>query len=303
MPKIKTFDSSCFDEYKTIEKFFVLDKDIEPTMKRIIQNKGFQNYYVLLTKYLTENELNVDKIKIILRRHILLCIYKLLVNQKNPIERVKGFDGKLKNITISNLLDDELDFSCSPFYFLYKADTYSSVKHDIAEIIELCSCNDEEWVRSTITSLFDYFYINCGFAEIKYVNHTDLMISHSLFNQPNLERFSFKLFNVDEFLPNWKCTETSNNDYKEAVLGHVINIIFKNNNLLFDKSMDIKSVNYYSLMLNEPRKKSIQNTISFFDIDMENYKANIDISNLKSEFIFEYNGSKYNFTKNGIISL
>ena len=85
------------------------------------------------------------------------------------------------------------------------------------------------------------------------------------------------------------------------MLGHVINIIFENNNLDFNNIMNIKALPYYKMMINEARKKTIQDTLYFMEVDFENRTATINKKEIKQEFDFEYNNVIYRFTRNGIV--
>lgn len=299
MPKKYKIDSSYFDEIKFAEKILTLSFDISTTMNRLIQNETCSVYYSLLVKYLVHKETNLDDIKKILRRHITLCLYKILSNKrdKNKVVKVDTMEMLLKNITISKLLEDEIKHSYSSFYYLYTAETFEEINEAYLSFLD--EYGSDDWIKLLFKIIFDYFYFNCLFADLKYINHNDLMISHSLFDDHNMNSFTFKV--LEDFTSNWKCTEGSSDDYKEVVLGHVINIIFENNNLDFNNTMNIKALHYYKMMINEARKKNIQGTLYFMEVDFENRTAIINKKEIKQEFDFKYNNVIYRFTKNGIV--
>lgn len=295
MPKKYKLDYSSFNEEKLAEKILKLSFDISPTMNRLIQNETCAVYYNLLTKYLINKKIEYQDIKKIIRRHITLCLYNILVNKKNGIKKIDEMEVLLKNITISKLLEDEDKYCYNPFCELYRAETYKEIKKASLSILDEY-CNDK-WVEILLKIIYDYFKFDSAFADIKYINHSDLMISHSLFDDYKMNSFTFK--SLKSFDSNWKI-KNSNEDYKEVVLGHVINIIFENDNLDFNKTMNIKPMNYYKMMINESRKKSIE-ALYFMDVDIIAETAVINKNEIKQEFDFEYNNIVYKFTKNGII--
>ena len=65
--------------------------------------------------------------------------------------------------------------------------------------------------------------------------------------------------------------------------------------------MIIKPLYYYGIMLNEERKKLIQDSFSFFEVEARAQQAYINIDKIEKSFQFKYNGKNYIFTKEGII--
>lgn len=303
--KMKKIVDSCFDEEKTAYALLTFSKERRSLMKRLYENNSYPYIYILIVKYLLKKEYSLDDILKILRRHAVIVSYCIINKESKGLfnDEYLGELIKRDNISIDTLNDNENqnDFSNS-FENLYFSNDFKKYKKEISEIIRRYESLDKnsKWISGLLKNFFNYFSYNCGFRDLNYLDHFDLVISHCMNDDKELNKFEFDCDNVEL---NWISSQSSSSDYKKACLGQVINIIFENKNLKFDKEMNLKVYYYYSIMLND-RKKNIKGTINFFNVnyDEDERVAKIDVKELK-EFTFKYNGKEYLFSKNGIIEL
>lgn len=303
---------TCYDEEKTAYDILVLKKERRTTLKRHIENKACSQYYALITKYLLKQNYSIDNIKEIIRKHIALVAY-MIIREKDPGKYIEenSYLNKLlygKEITIEAYLKDigPVDYFEGIYdtsFELYHYNDYETIKESIAEI-----CNIYEGITgnnnlfSLLKNILDYFYYGCQFADLKYVNHSDLLISYSL-NNEELKCFSFEP--LDDVYKDYFISTQSfkGKDIKERILGHIINVIFENDNLNYAKEMEIMPNYYYEIMFNQERKKYIQDTYSFFDVDHKTQTATINVEKIKKSFKFKYNNECYIFTREGIVKI
>ena len=300
--------SSCFDEEATAEDILFLKKERRTTLKRYVENQTCSCYYILITKYLLKHKYSVKDIKRIIKAHIVLTAY-LIIHEKQPgnwRNDVSIFNDVLyKNGVTIDFYLSELDWRYLDCYScLFNAVDFSEIKKCIAEISdeykEVAGNNN---LISLLNNIMDYFYFGCKFADLKYYNHADLIISYNM-NNESLTSFSFESIDLEYQKENWISTQVFKElDIKEKIMGHIINIIIANNNYDFSKEMKIKPLHYYGIMFNEARKKFINDTYDFFDVDTKLQIATINRDKIKKDFRFKYNGKKYIFTKDGIKEL
>lgn len=307
---------SCYDEEKTAYNILILKKDIRKTLKRHIENKNCPQYYILITKYLLKHNYSINDIKTIIRKHIALVAYMIIREKK--VEKViseNEFFNKLlygpNEIAINLYLNNEKENEFyrgwdNDLFDLYHYDDYQTIKRAIANInndYEIITGNNN--IFTLLNIVLDYFYFGCKFADLKYINHSDLIISYNQ-NNEQLHSFSFELLEAmgevyDEcYISTQSFKEI---DIKERILGHLINIIFINNNLDYKNEMKLLPIYYYEIMFNEARKKILQDAYSFFDVDAKNQTATINMNKIKKSFKFKYNNECYSFTKEGIVKI
>ena len=301
MKKIVKTISTCFDEKSTAKDLLLLKLDRRKALKRHIENNSFQEYYQLIVKYLLSINKSKDEIKKIVRRHIALVLYIIQrdIDSSHDAYLYEEFDEVLNNDTVSiDFFDEEiLLYYFEPICKLYNAESYEEIKCAKKELLKYF---DEEWAKSLLNVTTDYFYYGgCGFADLKYYNHTDLLVPFGI-NNLDFEAFDFDVLD-DDYMKNYVSTISfKEEDIKEKILGHIINIIFSNNNLDFKNDMSVKKSYYYEIMFNIIRKKIINDTYSFFEVDFKKQTARININEIKKPFKFIYNGEKYIFNKDGI---
>lgn len=303
--KIKKTVDSCFDEEKTAYALLTFSKERRSLMKRLYENNSYPYIYILIVKYLLKKEYSLDDILKILRRHAVIVSYCIINKESKGLfnDEYLGELIKRDNISIDtlNTIESQNDFSNS-FENLYFSNDFKKYKKEITEIIRRYESLDKnsKWIAGLLKNFFNYFSYNCGFRDLNYLDHFDLVLSHCMNDDKELNKFEFDCDNVEL---NWISSQSSSSDYKKACLGQAINIIFENKNLKFDKEMNLKVYYYYSIMLND-RKKNIKGTINFFNVnyDRDERVAKIDVKELK-EFTFKYNGKEYLFSKHGIIEL
>lgn len=302
--------SSCFDEEQTAYEILTLNKNRRITLKRLIENKNCPQFYILITKYLIKNNYSIMDIKRIIKRHIAVVSY-LIIHEKEIKENRHSNDffnnllyssNEIPLESLSKDYDDEWHYyDCFSQLFYY--DDFEIIKKCISEIVSIyeeISGNDN--IFTLLNNVLDYFYFGCKFADLKYFNHSDLLISYYMNNQ-QLNKFSFQLISEPDENSWVKTQPFSEKDIKEKILGHIINIIMINNNLKFGNEMSIMPIYYYGIMFNETRKKTIQDAYSFFDVDAKTQTASINIGKIKKSFQFKYNDDSYNFTKEGIFKI
>ena len=304
--------NTCFDEEKTAYDILVLNKERRQTIKRHIENKNYPQYYILITKYLLKHNYSISNIKEIIRKHIALVAY-MIIREKEPGKYIdeNSYLNKLlygKEMVIDSYFNDMepieyFDGLYDASFELYHYDDYETIKRTIAElsnVYEHITGNNN--LFGLLNNILDYFYYGCKFADLKYVNHSDLLISYNM-NNEQLNTFNFEL--LTELEPDYWVSKQSfsEKDIKEKILGHIINIIMVNKNFDFTKEMIIMPIYYYGIMFNEARKKIIQDTYSFFDVDVKTQTAIINIDKIKKSFKFKYNNECYDFTKEGILKI
>lgn len=300
----KTVDS-CFDEEKTAYALLTFSKERRIAMKRLYVNNSYPYIYILIVKYLLNKDYSLDDILKILKRHAIIVSYYIINNETKGLFSDEYLDELIKRDNISidmlNTNENQNDFSNS-FENLYFTNDFKKYKKEIPKIISQYESLDKnsKWIAGLLKNFFNYFSYNCGFRDLNYYDHFDLVLSHCINDDRNLNKFEFDCEDVEL---NWVSSQSSTSDYKKACLGQVINIIFENNNLTFERDMKFKVIYYYSIMVNETRKNNIKSTLNFFNvIDINERIARIDTKELK-EFKFGYNGKSYVFTKNGIIKI
>lgn len=303
---------SCFDEEKTAYDILVLKRERRQTLKRHIENKNCPQYYILITKYLLNHNYSIHNIKEIIRKHIALVAY-MIIREKKPGKYIE------ENIYLNKLLYGK-EMSIDSYFLDDDSIEYFNGAYDVS--FELFHNNDFEITKSMISKMndlyekitgnnnlftllniiMDYFYFGCQFADLKYINHSDIMIPH-IQNSEKLSSFQFEVIDgpFDEYYVSKQPFKWE--DVKEKILGHIINIIFLNNNLNFEKEMKIMPMYYYELMFNQERKKYIKDTYSFFDVDAINQIATINSEKINESFNFMYNNECYTFTKEGIVKI
>lgn len=307
---MKKIVDSCFDEEKTAIALLTFSKERRVLMKRLYENNSYPYIYVLIVKYLLKQEYSLDDILKILKRHALIVSYYIIKKESYKTKIKKWPDNeyldeliKIDKIDIDTLNSNKKQESIpDSFKKLYYSCDFKTYKKEIATIISEYESagKDSKWLSGLLKNFFNYFGNNCSFRDLNYYDHFDLVISHCMNDDKNLDKFDFECECVEL---NWISSQSSTIDFKKACLGQIINIIFQNNNLGFNKEMTFKVNYYYEIMLNEARKKNINGTINFFKVINPNERlAKIDVKELK-EFNFKYNGKSYLFSKNGIIEI
>lgn len=311
MANKKIIDTS-FSEKKTALSILNFDKERRTVFKRHLVNKSFSIYYSLLIKYLLSlNSLSIDEIKKVIKRHIAIVSYMLIsdkLSQKHVIKGliIKDIDYKLNNnmIDLDFLLTRESiydGFFYNPFDVLFENNDYKEIKGAIIAINDYYETfiGTNKYIRPLLNTILDYFCYGCKFADLEYYNHSDLIIARHLVDG-DLHEFSFEC-DENSLEKYW----VSNNhfkeiDIKEKIFGHIINLLFVNNNLDFSKPIKIMPPYYYEIMLNVARKKLIQSTFSFFEVNTVECIATINTSAIGEDLHFKYNNIEYIFGKNGI---
>lgn len=296
---------SCFDEEKTAVALLTFSIERRVLMKRLYENNSYPYIYILIVKYLLKCKYSLEDILKIVKRHALIVSYYIIKKESKKLFENEYLDELIKRDKIdAETLNSDNEYDAIPDSFkrLYYSCDFKMYKKEIANIISKYESvgKNPKWLAGLLKNFFSYFNNNCSFRDLNYYDHFDLVISHCMNDDKELNKFEFDCDNVEL---NWISSQSSFSDYKKACLGQVINIIFENNNLAFNQDMNFKVNYYYSIMLNESRKKNINGTINFFKvIDSNERIAKIDINELK-EFKFKYNGKSYLFYKNGITEI
>lgn len=298
---------SCFDEIKTSSDILFLKNERRKAFKRYVENETCTYYYILITKYLLSEGYSPIQIKRIIKRHVAVASYLIIKDKKADsffctIDVFDDFLFKAEKNNIDFFLKDYDEwYNFDEFSDLYISDDYEEIKNSISSITnEYEKITGKTNIYTLLNNVIDYFYFGCKFADLKYINHSDLLISYNM-NDNDLKKFDFEI--VDDSYKNyWISTQSfKEKDIKEKILGHIINIIFENDNLDYKDKMIIKPLYYYGIMLNEERKKLIQDSFSFFEVEARAQQAYINIDKIEKSFQFKYNGKNYIFTKEGII--
>ena len=293
--------STCYSEYETAKGFLLFEKQRMTTFRRHIQNETIQYYYILITKYLLSlGKYSVDFIKLILRRHISIAVYMYYRDNLDKDYKIKAFDEIIdKNINLDNL-KNQVKYSGTmsldnPFWNLYIGKDYDIIMDSISRL-----SSEKEETFALLSTVLDYFYYGCKFADLNYYNRLDLLIAYCM-NNYEFSNFIFAPQD-EEYLKNWISTKSfKEKDIKERILGHIINIIMTNNNLDLKKEMVVMPRYYYEMMLNEAYKHPFQNRYGFFEVDFQNRTAIILLNKIISPFKFKYNDKNYIFSKEGIV--
>lgn len=306
----KTVIDSCFDESKTAKSILCFEKVRWTMLKRHIRKKSYQAYYYLLIKYLISLKfLSIDDIKKVIKRHIAITTYLYLRDHcSNKWDyKIKELDYRLDRelINIDFLLDDDYYRDAfNPFSDLYFDTDFKEIKKDIASIYKAYErlCGRYDYIEGLLNTILDYFCYGCKFADLKYYNHSDLIIARNLVDG-KLEKFDFAC-DENELDSYWiNSSPFKQVDIKEKLFGHVINIIMTNSNFDYSKEMRIMQPYYYDIMLCIGNKSLIQNSFSFFNVNTVNNTARIDITKIDHSIIFNYNGKDYMLCKDGIKSI
>lgn len=299
---------TCFSETETIKSILNFDKKRMTVFKRHLGNRSYQVYYSLLVKYLLSlNSLSIEEIKKVVRRHIAISTY-LVVREKIPkkpdlIFRFNDIERVITDheLNLESLLKKESLGSFNPFSCLFNDEDYEDIKRDIVCISSWYDVftKGENRIDGLLNNVIDYFGYACKFADLKYLNHGDLIVAHSLIGE-KLRDFTFTC-NDDSIKKYWISNVVfKEEDIIEKMFGHIINIIMLNENYDFAKTMIIMPPYYYEIMLCYAQKKLIQSTFSFISVNVKNNTAVVKSEIIKDDIIFTYNDEKYVFSSKGI---
>ena len=312
----KKIIGTCFSEKETALSVLNFQKERRTVYKRHLGNESFTLYYSLLIKYLLSlNSLSITDVKKVIKRHIAITSYMYISDKISHkwgdwgkwCFRVKDLEHRLDNnlIDLDFLLTSESLSSTSlydnPFVDLFVHDDFKKIKEAIVEINKVYEnyIGTDNPISSLLNTILDYFCYGCKFADLKYYNHSDLIIAHHLVDG-NCREFSFEC-DEKSLEKYWISNDPFKEiDIKEKIFGHIINLLIETNNFDFSKPIKIMQPYYYEIMLNIVRKKLIQHAFSFFEVNTVECTATINTRAIEEDIHFKYNNIEYTFGKNGI---
>lgn len=306
---------SCYSEYETAKDIVCFAYDKRAEIRRNYRDKHYSEYLQLIAKYCINQNLSNDETLIFLRKHTALVLYFSEIfynfNKKEKNEyiskwRIPEFDYLLLEQTVdfNSLISLDLSkYDDNPFATFYNSNDYNDIKKCKKDILDnlVLEAGTKLKLGYLFKCFFDYFYYTCSFKnnQIGIYGHNDLFLSLCLMN-PTLRSFTFGI--NSDFSRNLVNKNPNELDKKvnSCLLGYIIDIIFTNDNLNFDKEMKVRPDYYYNILLCRDRGKTIRELFKFF-VYIDEKKTIIEKDKISSEFSFIYNGENYIFTKKGII--
>ena len=296
----KIIKENNFNEKEMAKKYFTFDEDIQSTYKHFVLKKELGTVYILITKYII-NEYTTDPniIRTLLRKHMALGVHLF----SNKGDKIKPY---LNNITFERLLNSKEEKAYNDIDELFFTRNNEEAQKIVINMIKKLKKEDKDNnTKVFLQFYYDYFYYTNIFnKKIDEITRFDLMISHCLFDEKSfMPSFIFQIRDEDaNAFADYKSKQ--NHQFKELLLGHIINQIFIDDNFDYSKEMKFKKAVFYKAMIGH--KDAYIRNFGFVE-QIGNKEDNINIINknmITKEFDFYYEvngeGATYCFTKDGI---